>query len=83
MSEWHVYVNDLDAAQARIVARRDNQEDAEEYAEELDGDYEILEGNETVPYPDNGLNFVVEVDTPSLEEPSLSNDSSDKEINEE
>jgi len=80
MSEWHVYANDLDAAQARIVARRDNQEDAEEYAEELDGDYEVLEGNETVPYPDNGLNFVVEVDVDGLHEsPSEDNVTTDEE----
>lgn len=81
MSEWHVYVNDLDAAQARIVARRDNQEDAEEFAEEeLDGDYEVLEGYETVPYPDNGLNFVVEVDVDGLyESPSEDNVTTDEE----
>jgi len=80
MSEWHIYVNDLDAAQARIVARRDSQEDAEAYAEELDGDYEVLEGDETVPYPDNGLNFVVEVDVDGLyETPSEDNVTADEE----
>lgn len=64
MSEWQVFVNSLDAGQARIVARRDNREDAEQYAEEeLDGDYQVLEEDNVVPYPDNGLNFVAEVDT--------------------
>jgi len=69
MSEWQVYVNSLDAAQARVIARRDNQEDAEQYAEEeLDGDYEVLELGENVPYPDNGMNFVAEVDVDGLYE---------------
>jgi len=80
MSEWHIYVNNLDAAQARIVARRDSQEDAEAYAEELDGDYQVLEDDETVSYPDNGLNFVVEVDVDGLyEEPSEDNVTADEE----
>jgi len=80
MSEWQVHVNTLNASQARVVARRDNQEDAEEYAEELDGDYEVLEADETVPYPDNGLNFVVEVDVDGLHEsPSEDNVTTDEE----
>jgi hypothetical protein len=80
MSEWQVYVNTLDASQTRVVARRDNQEDAEAYAEELDGEYEVLEGDETVPYPDNGLNFVVEVDVNGLHEsPSEDNVTTDEE----
>ena len=71
MLEWQVYINSLDAAQARIVARRDNREDAVQYAEEeLDGDYEVLEGVDTVPYPHNGMNFVAEVDIGEVEETS-------------
>lgn len=69
MSEWQVFVNSLDAAQARIVAQRDNREDAKKYAEEeLDGDYVVLEEDDNVPYPDNGLNFVAEVDVGGLRE---------------
>jgi hypothetical protein len=81
MSEWQVCVNTLDASQARVVARRDNQEDAEKYAEEeLDGDYQVLEEDNVVPYPDNGLNFVAEVDVNGLHEsPSVDNVSTDEE----